>query len=172
MVKASQCNTALWMFGGLVVAALVIYFFFRPSAPGSFLPIRYVADEAQLIARASCAQLGQQYPSALPLCHQLFPAGRYPLPAGIRDQPKLIPKNFADQYRADEPITTRPQNWLQQSPNWTLDIRDADNRGFSTAAQFRSYNATPSRRELEFRPGALQNPVTGLNENQRVKPML
>jgi len=175
MAKNACGNWIWWLVAALALGLAVWAITASTSKPqpqqGSYLAMNAVpATEHQLIAHTACAQLGIQQPSALPLCHTLFPQGRYPLPRGIAEQPKLIPKNFADQYAADEPITALPANWNQKSHGWTLDLEDTDNKGFSSAAHYQSYNRTPSWRETWYRPGALENPRTYLNDNLRVRP--
>ena len=169
MAKIQRCN-AIWIGIAVVAAGLLLYWVLAGRQDGSFMPMNVRATEHQLIAHTACAQLAKQQPSAAPLCHQLFPAGRYPLPRGIADQPKLIPKNFADQYEADEPLITYPMNWNEKSNAWTMDLTQTD--GFSAAASFQSQNRTPTWREVWWNPGAIQNSRTGLNDNLRVRPRI
>lgn len=132
-------------------------------------PSRCRQDRLNLLALGNCAQLAKLDPAAGQTCYELAPNGFYPRPMGysiVRDP--LIPRNFADQYSAQDNQPVVPASYAVQCREWTMDL-SADSL---SATPYHSFNPTPNWREVWLRPGALEGPVQGLNENLRIQQNL
>lgn len=110
---------------------------------------------------------GFQLPSG-PLVAGPQPNGFYPKHLTIRPpQVRLIPRNFADQYAVQDFQPTIPQSFAVKSNEWTLNLQDYDNSNISNAFPYQSAFRSPSWCETWWRPGAVEGPLQGMNENLR-----
>jgi len=136
-------------------------------------PSRCRQDRLNLMSNGSCAQLAARDPQAGRVCQDLSPNGFYPKPMAISlPRQRLVPRNFADQYAVNDQQPTVPQSYAVRCPDWTLNLDAYDNSNICNAAPYHSYNPTPSWREAWWRPGALEGPRQGLNENMRPRQHL
>jgi hypothetical protein len=130
-------------------------------------------NRLNLLANGACAQLAAQDPLAGRVCAELAPNGFYPKPMSISlPRQRLVPRNFADQYAVNDYQPTVPQSYATRCTDWTMNIKAYDNSGVANAAPYQSALPTPSWRETWWRPGALEGPRTGLNDNMRLPQYL